>query len=309
VTLAGTIVFIDTLDNNHQYKVQIFEPQSGCTKDSPVLDASVVGIIDASLTSTPPCKDGQPIQLTTTTKATGATFAWTRDGITLPGVATAVTSQTEEGRYEVTVSKRSCNATSSLQITRAALPVGSLPNIAIICDDPENHDPATSSVSLDPGNFVRYQWSKNSISLNDSARVYLADSKGLYEVQITDAGGCTNIDQTTVLNECLPRIDAPNVFKPGSTVFNPDRKDLTNGDFWIITKFIEDEQFNVFIFNRWGEMVFSSNDRAFKWNGGFNNDLSRPAPPGTYAYVVRYVSTFRPDEGVKEKRGGVALIR
>jgi gliding motility-associated-like protein len=92
-------------------------------------------------------------------------------------------------------------------------------------------------------------------------------------------------------------------------VFNPDRKDLTNSDFWILTRFIEDDQFKIFIFNRWGEMVFSSTDRFFKWNGGFNNDISRPLPPGTYAYVLQYVSSFRPDEGVKEKRGGVALIR
>src|SRR5262249_40532406 len=109
-----------------------------------------------------------------------------------------------------------------------------------------------------------------------SDRVLTADSKGTYEVKITDARGCTNTDETDVLNECLPRINAPNAFRPGSKVFNPDRKDLTNSDFWIFTRFIEDDQFHVFIFNRWGEMVYSSADRFFKWNGGYNNDVSRP---------------------------------
>jgi gliding motility-associated-like protein len=227
----------------------------------------------------------------------------------LTGVTTATTQQTEEGQYSVDVSKGSCIATSTLLITRAPLPEGELPNIAIICDDPENQDPGSASFDLDPGIFVEYAWAKNGLALTFDGRVLTVDSKGTYEVTITDARGCVNTDETEILNECIPKINAPNAFKPGSKVFNPDRKDLRNGDFWVFTRFIEDEKFHVFIFNRWGEMVYSSPDRFFKWNGGYNNDASRPLPPGTYSYVIQYVSAFRPDEGVKEKRGGVALIR
>jgi len=309
VTIGGTAVQIGLPDDGKVYRLQIFEPQSGCTKNSADFTAHVFGVVDASLASTPPCNDGQPITLTATTTATGASFAWTRDGAAIAGVTTPVTQQTAEGQYQVEVSKGTCKATSSLLITRAPLPEGELPNIAIICDDPENHDPATSSIDLDPGIFIAYEWSKNTLSLNYKNRVLNADSKGDYQVKVTDARGCTNTDKTEVLNECLPKVNAPNAFKPGSTVFNPDRKDLTNGDFWVFTRFIEDEQFKVFIFNRWGEMVYSSTDRFFKWNGGFNNDISKPAPPGTYSYVVQFVSAFRPDQGVQEKRGGVALIR
>jgi gliding motility-associated-like protein len=308
-TLGGTTIFIDTLDNGHNYHVQIFEPQTGCTKQSADLLAQVFGLVDATVTSTPPCADGQPITLTATTTATGATFAWSRDGAAITGVTTPVTQQTAEGKYQVVVTKGTCSANSSISILRAPLPEGGLPNQLTICDDPENEDPATKSVNLDPGIFVSYDWSKNTVTLNDHNRVLTADSKGDYEVKITDARGCTNVDKTKVLNDCLPKLNAPNAFRPGSTVFNPDRKDLTNSDFWILTRFIEDDQFKIFIFNRWGEMVFSSTDRFFKWNGGFNNDISKPLPPGTYAYVLQYVSSFRPDEGVKEKRGGVALIR
>ncbi|MEJ0030315.1 MAG: hypothetical protein WDO15_08080 [Bacteroidota bacterium] len=73
---------------------------------------------------------------------------------------------------------------------------------------------------------------KNTVILNDHNRVLNADSKGDYVVKITDARGCTNTDKTVVINDCLPRLNAPNAFRPGSTVFNPDRKDLTNSDFW-----------------------------------------------------------------------------
>lgn len=307
-SLGGSVIQITQAEDGIRYMVQIFEPISGCTLNSPELTASVVGVVDASLQSTPPCDDGLPFTLTAITQATGATFAWLRDGVAIP-VTTATTQQTDEGRYQVNVSKATCSASSSLLVTRAPLPEGELPNVAIICDDPENQDPGTATADLDPGVFVSYDWAKNGVNISYTNRVLTADSKGEYEVTITDARGCTNKDETDVLNECLPKINAPNAFKPGSLVFNPDRKDLTNGDFWIFTRFIEDDRFHVFIFNRWGEMVFSSADRFFKWNGGYNNDASRPLPPGTYSYVVQYVSAFRPDKGIQEKRGGVALIR
>jgi gliding motility-associated-like protein len=310
IGLGGSTIQLTRNDNGNEYHVTIYEPQSGCTKTSDDLTAAVVGVVDATLTSTPPCADGLPITLTAlTTDPTGASYAWARDGGALVGVTTSTTQQDAEGTYSVEISKATCKATSSLAIKRSPLPEGQLANVAIICDDPENTDPETRQVDLDPGVFASYEWAKNGVSLGATDRVFTADSKGAYEVTITDARGCKNIDKIDVLNECIPRINAPNAFRPGSTVFNPDRKDLTNGDFWIITRFIEDDQFKVFIFNRWGEMVFSSTDRFFKWNGGYNNDIGRPLPPGTYSYVVQYVSAFRPSEGVKEKRGGVALIR
>lgn len=309
--LGGSSITATRNDNGNSYIVQVYEPQSGCRRDSNPLIVQIVGEVDALLASTPPCDDGQPITLTaTTTDPTGAAYAWTRDGSALTDVNTATTNQTAEGRYEVKISKGSCSATASLLIDRAPLPVGLLDNRNVICDDDENTDPTTRSVDLDPGAFVSYDWLKNGVSLNYNQRVLTADSKGKYSVMITDARGCTGTDEIDILNDCLPRLNAPNAFRPGSdNNFVKDHPELTNANFWVISKFIEDDNFKVFIFNRWGEMVYSSTDRFFKWNGGYNNDLSRPLPPGTYSYVVQYKSTFRPQEGVKEKRGGVALIR
>jgi len=55
--------------------------------------------------------------------------------------------------------------------------------------------------------------------------------------------------------------------------------------------------------------VYTSNDRYFKWNGGFNGIASQPVPGGSYAYVIHYVSAFHPERGIQEKRGGVAVLR
>ncbi len=139
------------------------------------------------------------------------------------------------------------------------------------------------------------------MTLSYTLQVLNADSEGLYEVDITNSFGCVARDQTEVLNDCVPKIVAPNAFRPTSAVG-------TNKDFFVYSFFITDN-FQVFIYNRWGELIFTSTDRNFKWNGGYNNNAGQPAPAGTYAYVVKYVSSFRPQKGVQEKRGGVALIR
>jgi gliding motility-associated-like protein len=82
-----------------------------------------------------------------------------------------------------------------------------------------------------------------------------------------------------------------------------------NPDFFLYTYFIDDAPFEIFIFTRWGELIYQSADRQFRWNGGYNNNEGKPMPPGTYSYVVRYKSSYRPEDGIKEKRGGVVLLR
>src|SRR5690606_7493783 len=111
--------------------------------------------------------------------------------------------------------------------------------------------------------------------------------------------GCASTDQTTIETECLPKIVGPNAFRPGGL----------NTDFFLYTFFIDYADFEVLIFTRWGELVFQSTNREFRWNGGYNNSPSKPLPPGTYAYLVKYKSSYQPERGVQEKRGGVVLLR
>lgn len=302
VSAIGQFLSLGIADDGATFQSETFSVLSGCTSPrSPVKTAQVVGAVDAALTSTIACEDDQPFTLTAVTSATGVSYSWFRDGTLLTGETASTTIQTAEGDYKVEISKAVCLTEANIRINRAPLPVGLLPNQVVICNDPENTDPATSQIDLDPGPFTRYDWFKNELSLGYTQQVYTADSEGLYRVQLTNSFGCIAPDEVEVLNDCLPVIEAPNAFRPTSGV------DL-NKNFFAITSFITDE-FSIFIFNRWGELVFTSTDKDFKWNGGINNSLSQPAPGGSYSYVIRYVSSFRPEKGIQEKRGGVALLR
>jgi len=99
----------------------------------------------------------------------------------------------------------------------------------------------------------------------------------------------------------------PNAFRPSSSVTVGG--DPVNQSFRLFTFFIDDDGFDIFIYNRWGEMIYHSTQRDFRWNGGYNNNVGQLAPAGTYTYVVRYKSSYEPEKGNQEKRGGVVLLR
>jgi gliding motility-associated-like protein len=289
------------------YQVEVRNTQTGCvTLQSPAKPVTIVGIITASLTAEQACNDDQPFTLTATSNASGVAFAWFLDNNPINGATTASIDQTSEGLYRVEVTRATCTASAEIRVLKAPVPVGSLLDRVIICNDPDNRDPETASVELDPGasdsrsTFVAFNWFKNQVSAGSVDRVFTADSEGIYEVDITNNFNCVSRDQTEVLNDCVPRITAPNAFRPTSKVAD-------NLAFRVFSLFITDE-FQILIYNRWGELVFESKDRDFRWNGTYNN-TGAALPGGTYAYIVKYVSRFRPEKGIQEQRGGVVLLR
>ena len=86
----------------------------------------------------------------------------------------------------------------------------------------------------------------------------------------------------------------PNAFTP-----NGDNK---NDAFFINTKLIT--SLNVGIFDRWGKLVFESNDLNFHWNG---KDISgTELPEGVYTYKIKAIGY---DGEVEVIAGTVTLLR
>jgi hypothetical protein len=303
-TLGGRLITLGQSEDGASYAVEVVDAVSGCFVRSAAKTVQVSGSVDAFVTGKQACEDNKPFTLNAATSATGAvTYVWAYNGSNITGQSTAALSDTREGTYRVTISKTTtCNANASIQVIKAPIPQGDLPNAVIICNDPDNKDPATSQVNLNPGTFTSYNWLKNEIALNITSQVLTATSEGIYQVDLTNSFGCTNSDETKVLNECIPKIVGPNAFRPGNAI------NSLNKEFFVYSFFITDN-FEVAIFNRWGELVFSDTKKDFRWNGGYGNNPGLPAPGGTYSYVIKYQSSFRPEEGIKEQRGGIVLLR
>jgi gliding motility-associated-like protein len=57
------------------------------------------------------------------------------------------------------------------------------------------------------------------------------------------------------------------------------------------------------VFNRWGELIFSTADPAEKWDGTYNGVVSQD---GVYVYRVGYTLPYQKH---KEVIGSVTLLR
>jgi gliding motility-associated-like protein len=306
LALGGPQVLATAANDNQQYRVEIFNPANGCTYASPTEAIQIDGELTVSITSTPPC-DNAPFTLTASPNRTVSSYAWAHEGTTIGGQVASTLEDTRAGTYEVTVTQASCSATGEIEVIPSPSTPGNLTPLARICPDPANQDPDTRQALLDPGAFDSYNWFKDGNTMGITTPTLTVVEEGIYEVDLINSFGCASSDKTEVIVDCDPVIVGPNAFRPGSSVVQ--NGEMVNQAFKLFTFFIDDTDFSIFIFNRWGEMVYQSNERDFRWNGGYNNNLGQLLPPGTYSYLVRYKSSYRPEQGVQEKRGGVVLMR
>jgi gliding motility-associated-like protein len=88
------------------------------------------------------------------------------------------------------------------------------------------------------------------------------------------------------------------------TAFSPDN-DNVNDFFFVTGTGIDKNNFLLNVFDRWGEVIFTSTDIEKTWNGCAKNTLN-PVQVGTYTWLVIY----RDSKGVRhEKSGPVTVIR
>ncbi len=105
------------------------------------------------------------------------------------------------------------------------------------------------------------------------------DVPGTYTVTLiaTNDIGCKDTVQKPITIEEEYWVYIPNTFTPDGNI--------VNNYFEIST--INIKQIEVAIYNRWGQMIYSSSNLRDKWDGTYKDYL---VPDGTYTYKVHYVS-------------------
>ena len=144
------------------------------------------------------------------------------------------------------------------------------------------------------------QWiikpSVNAEGLQDNNMVVRWDKVGQYTIiaQYTN-GNCISQTQMTVRVEGCPELT---IYVPNSFTPNNDNLNETFGAYGFGV-----DEFNMAIFNRWGELIFESNDINQKWNGTYEGQICQE---GIYVYHIIYKGFNR---GYQDIYGKILLIK
>lgn len=300
--ITGDLGLFLTLDDpllSGSYRARVTNQQTGCQQFSPSLDVAIFDPVQVVANADFACDDGQAVALRATSSVADVSFAWFDGlGTPIPNSDSSVIFVQDQGIYTVRVTTvDGCTSTEFAQLVRAPLEDSNvMPPFAEICSlDP---DITISSVELDAdpdGDFLTYEWSLNGTILSND-QIFVATQPGSYRVALSSNFGCIRVDSVLITDNCIPLVRAPKAFSPNNNG--------VNDEFFIFPKFISEEGFEVIIYNRWGEAIFRSQNRDFRWNGNHNG---QPVPVGTYAWVIKFRDEFGNDGF--EERDGVTVIR
>jgi gliding motility-associated-like protein len=195
------------------------------------------------------------------------TYSWSPSG-----GSTATATALASGNYTVSVSDASgCTATDTYT-------VGSIGNIPISVSPVTQTITLGESVQIQASGASSYTWNNGStLSCDDCpSPVATPTNTTTYTVSGTDANGCTGTAQVTIIVE----IECGEFFVP--TVFSPNGEGpAANNRLCIYGNCIAELKYSVY--NRWGEVVFSTEDPEGCWDGTFRG---QSVQTGVYAYKV-----------------------
>lgn len=127
------------------------------------------------------------------------------------------------------------------------------------------------------------------------------DQLGIYTISVIRySNGCPSEPQTTTVNlvECPREL----IYIPNS--FTPDGDEFNNVWIPVFTSGYDEYDYNLLIYNRWGEVIFESNKANVGWDGTYNNSM---CPVGIYAWKITYGN--KKDDSKKVIIGNINLIR
>ncbi len=144
---------------------------------------------------------------------------------------------------------------------------------------------------LNAGNFHSYLWQDFS-----NTDIFTVKKTGVYFVKVTDADGCSFSDTIKVNVDCSD-IYFPSAFSPNKDASNLNETFGPIGNLQALTNF------NMQVYGRWGQLIFSTSNPFNKWNGKQNNiDMDL----GIYVWKANYSINNKPQQF---KNGTVMIIR
>jgi len=276
-----------TVSQEETYIVTVTDPVTSCVTS----DTIVVRTIPPPrviLTNVPSCI-GETVTLDATPEnvtSAPATYTWYKNGTQLPQTIARI-GVTTSGDYSVVYAAGECTASATSTVNFYQPPVTQMESLVRFCKESDE------KITLNAGPGTRYLWP----ATGHTDRWEEVYNPGKYYVRVYNEFNCYTLDTIEVEDICPPRLFVPSAFRP-----NGDGEDDT---FDVFGAYFKD--FEMTIFNRWGEIIFYTRDRKESWDGTYRGE---PMPIGVYAWTISYRAEFKEyDEGMKRMKGSVTVLR
>ena len=136
-------------------------------------------------------------------------------------------------------------------------------------------------ISLNVGEYELYEWYNSEDSLLSILSELNVSKAGTYYVFVTDSNNCTDTSENAIVYTVpLTELYVPNSFTPNGD----DHNELF--EIYALNVY----SFNMIITNRWGELIYQTDDIQKFWDGKFEGRL---VPEGDYLYFIELLGKDR----------------
>jgi len=278
-----------------QLKVLV-QDASGC-KDSTLLALTPYAYPVFTLQANPICP-GEASTITTTlaqpAQANDAafTFQWKKmDGGNIASTTWEKLHYDQAGTYSLELSFHGCSKTNSVNVLSHPNPNIDMPLEYRYC--PESDAP----LKLSSPTFDKYFWHFDNGTVENSPSITVSPPKTTrYRLVVINQFGCKDSVKVLVKSICPPRLFVPNVITPYSNDVNSTLQIYG----------VHYTNFEITIFNRWGEIIFNTKDPKNAWDGVYKLENM---PIGTYPWIVTYEGESEEYKGPYKKVGEVTIVR
>ena len=199
------------------------------------------------------------------------------------GLLTPVFTVSQAGTYWQQVNAGGCLFSDTINVSYLNPPNIRLPNDTIVCED------SHIEVAIQQGNY--------NLLWNDGKDDFVRSltQTGMYSVTATNICGSSTATINLGFKNCNCYLYFPNAFTPDGNDLNACFAAVYDCAF---------ETFHLFIYNRWGQLLFQTTNPAECWDGKYKNEI---VLPDVYVWILEYKSVY--DGTVIGKKGIVTVVK
>lgn len=153
-------------------------------------------------------------------------------------------------------------------------------------------DPATPFTKIRSVSDSTFRYSDDKLNLNEGLFYYYIEAKQRFDESISPFFDAVSQSNTIEL------FQSPIVYAPNAITQNGDG---LNDDFKWVPVFVKD--FHIEIYNRWGQMLYQTDNKHQPWDGKVNG---QPSQEDVYFYRIRYTGW---DGSDKTQSGNFTILR